>query len=190
MFNEINYGDLGTWVGSLAMVIAAILAFRAWKTDRDGAATIRIDAFIVTLTTGPIASARNRLTKWNNPADSDSQNKDEECQNDDKNYQDVRHLVFELLWLLHRSSGLILDLKNCDEAEHNIISHHLYLVVKQLNCFEEKLSSKEKEEYIDSAIAAEGALANLRDYISECKRKFPALESMKEIPKLELATLR
>lgn len=58
------WGMLGAWANAFAMGAAAVFAFMAWRSDRRAAAIARVDAFIVSLTAGSVAVARDRLTAW------------------------------------------------------------------------------------------------------------------------------
>ncbi|WP_146000577.1 hypothetical protein [Brevibacterium ihuae] len=86
----------------------------------------------------------------------------------DDEEQEVRHGVFEILWLLQRCSGLIQDLRRADKSSRDVVLQHLSLVVKALNSFASELSEEEIEVFKVSAASANGALAKL-------KKVFPTL---------------
>lgn len=167
------WGMLGAWVNAIAMGAAAVFAFMAWRSDRGGAATARIDTFIVSLTTGAVASARDRLTAWveehrgeQSPANARIGTPARPLRDfavTDDAEQELRHGVFEILWLLQRCSGLVRDLRRTDEASRDVVLQHLSLVTKGLNSFASELSEEEIEAFKESAISASGALAKLKD---------------------------
>ena len=174
------WGTFGAWANAIAMGAAAVFAFMAWRSDRGGAATSRIDAFIVSLTSGTVASARDRLTAWvekhrgeqppaNARIETVSRPLRKFAVTDDAERQ-LRHGVFEILWLLQRCSGLVRDLGRTDEASQDVVLQHISLVAEGLNSFASALSEEEVEAFKNSAISASGALAKLKD-------KFPTLSS-------------
>lgn len=167
------WGMLGAWANALAMAAAAVFAFMAWRSDRGAAAIARVDAFIVSLTAGSVAVARDRLTAWveehrgeQPPANvrigTPGHPLREFAVTDDEE-QEVRHGVFEILWLLQRCSGLIRDLRRADKASRDVVLQHLSLVVKALNSFASELSEEEIEAFKVSAVSANGALAKLKE---------------------------
>lgn len=172
------WGMLGAWANALAMGAAAVFAFLAWRSDRGSAATARVDAFIVSLTTGSIAVARDRVTAWvqkrqgqKPPANVRIGTPDcplcRVAVTDDE-VQEVRHEVFEILWLLQRCSGLIRDLRKTDEASREVVLQHVSLIVEALNSFGHKLSGEQKVAFKDSVSLASRAMAKL-------KEEFPTL---------------
>ncbi|MGL5405762.1 MAG: hypothetical protein ACRDAX_03085 [Propionibacteriaceae bacterium] len=167
---------IATWASAVAMIVAAVCAFLAWRSDRNGAAVTRVDIFIVALTTGAIALDRDRLTSWVIEQQDLARKKIGTQEHQPRGCgvpSEVRHGVFEILWLLQRSAGMVNDLKKVDASSQDVVLQHLSLVTEALNSFALQLSEDEIESFKESALTAGKSLSTLHD-------KFPTLSDKRK----------
>lgn len=175
------WSTVGTWGNAVAMAVAAFFAWKAWRSDRQKGAVARVDAFLITLTTGSVASARDRLTAWTKahcgevpPANyriGSPQNPLREHAVTSDAEKDLRHGVFEILWVLQRSSLLIDDLRMTNRASRDAVIYHLSLIVESLNDFSAELSEGEINAFKESAVVAQRALTDV-------KTEFPNVKTL------------
>ncbi|HHT41167.1 MAG TPA: hypothetical protein GX000_05960 [Actinomyces sp.] len=171
-----DWAAVGSVSNAVAMGVAALFAYMAWKEQRSTSreerrrsATNRVSTFVDSFTTGNLSESRDILTTWNWPG------RDREFDSgvEHPSYSKARKAAFDALWGLHRASMLSEDIKDVHASLRRILVHHLRLALSELTVFSlrirdgDSVDSEATSEFGDSAESARDGLVNLASVLGD-----------------------